>query len=109
MFPRLAMFLTPALLMAGSADADDAAWFVQQIHDQAYGKCMSDGRFGAGSALQANCSCSADVVVDQLSKDYLHAIAEGTQARFKGPKLQGDAASFNAALLKACPGIGPYL
>src|ERR1700754_95710 len=104
--------LLTAILLAGLPRpglAQNAAALVQQIHDQAYGKCMSDARFGAGSELQENCSCSADVVVDQLSKDFLHAIADGTQASFKGPKLMGNASSFNEALLTACPKIRPYL
>jgi hypothetical protein len=109
MVRRHAIFLTPLLLWAGAASAQSAVAIVQQIHDQAYAKCMSDARFGAGAELQANCSCSADVVIDELSQDFLQAIADGSQASFKGPKLKGDANSFNAALLSACPKIRPYL
>ena len=98
----------PALIRDAAAQ-NSAAAIVQQIHDAAYGKCMADAKFGAGSELQGNCSCSADVVIDELSQDFLQAIAEGTQANFKGPKLKGDAKSFNAALLEACPKIRPYL
>jgi len=73
--------------LAGAASAQSAAAMVQKIHDDAYGKCMSQGHFGAGADLQANCSCSADVVVDLLSDEFKQAIAEGSQATFKGQKL----------------------
>ena len=112
---RLVRFLTPILLWAGSAAwnaaaaQDSAALAWQQIRDGAYGKCMADARFGAGTELQENCSCSADVVMSLISDDFKHAIASGTQAQFKGPKLKADAAAFNAALVKTCPKIGAYL
>jgi hypothetical protein len=107
---RLATFLTCLLLVSGTAAAQDSAALVwQQIRDQAYGKCMADARFGAGTQLQENCSCSADVVMDQLSDDFKHALAAGSQAEYKGPKLKGDAASFNAALVRTCPKLGAYL
>jgi len=113
--PRLiALLLTPLLLLAGAAPfnaagAQNAAAIVQQIHDQAYEKCMTDGRFGAGGELQANCSCSADVVINLLSEEFKQAIASGTQAAFKGPKLRGDELQRNVLLLKTCPAIGTYL
>jgi hypothetical protein len=106
---RLVFFLTLLLLWAGAAEAQNAAAVVQQIHDGAYARCMQKGQFGAGAELQENCSCSADVVVDLLSDDFKQAIAAGTQARFKGPKLKGDEKSFNAALLQACPKLRSYL
>jgi hypothetical protein len=111
---RLAIFLTPLLFMAGfavgsPARAQNAAAIVQQIHDQAYAKCMADARFGAGTELQANCSCFADVVIDLLSEGFKQAIADGTQASYKGPKLKGDARQFNLTLAQTCPKIGPYL
>ncbi len=119
---RPVLFLTPLLLLAGVGSANlgpagvPSAWaqsspaaVVQRLHDETYARCMADGRFGAGGELQENCSCSADVVLDQLSQDFLHAIADGTEASYKGPKLQGDAKSFNAALLAACPKIAPFL
>jgi hypothetical protein len=70
---------------------------------------MSDARFGAGSELQENCSCSADVVVDLLSDDFKGAIADGTYAAYKGPKLKGDAQQFNLTLATTCPKIAAYL
>jgi hypothetical protein len=111
---RLAIFLTCCLLMAGFAvvspsRAQNAAAFVQQIHDQAYAKCMADARFGAGDELQGNCSCSADVVLDLLSDGFKQAIADGAQARFTGAKLKGDEFEQRVALLKTCPKIGAYL
>jgi len=109
---RFVLLLVPVMLLAaaGNAGAQNAALqVVQQIHDQAYAKCMQDARFGAGAALQSNCSCSADVVVDLLSDELKAAIAEGRQASFKGPKLKGDEKSFNAALATTCPGMAPYL
>ena len=110
MIRRLAIFLTPVLLLwGGSATAQNAAAIVQQIHDQAYGKCMSEGKFGAGPELQGNCSCSADVVMSLISDDFKHAIASGTQASFKGPKLKVDAPQFNATLVKDCPKLGAYI
>jgi hypothetical protein len=110
---RLAIFLT-VLLWTGSAHwnsagAQNAAAIVQQIHDQAYGKCMSEGKFGAGPELQGNCSCSADVVMNLLSDEFKHALADGTQASFKGAKLKGDELTRNVTLLKTCPKIGTYL
>jgi hypothetical protein len=110
----LAMFLT-AILAGGfagprpAAAQNNAAAIVQQIHDQAYAKCMADGHFGAGGELQANCSCSADVVMNLLSDDFKQALADGTQASYKGPKLTGDELGRNVALLKTCPKIGTYL
>jgi len=105
-----------AWLAAGVAEAQqaapapqDAQAVVQQIHDAAYGKCMSDGRFGAGSELQANCSCSADVAVGLLSDEFKQAIADGTQASFTGPKMKGDEMGRDVALLKTCPKVGAYL
>jgi len=114
MFRRVAKYLTGlpltlGLLWAGSAAAQDAAQVWQQIRDGAYGKCMADARFGTGAALQENCSCSADVVMSQISDDFKHAIASGTQAGFKGPKLKGDASAFNATLVKMCPKLGAYI
>ncbi|GAB2176911.1 hypothetical protein [Dongia sp. agr-C8] len=107
---RLVLFLTAALLWAVPAAAqNDAALAWQQIRDGAYGKCMADARFGAGTALQENCSCSADVVMSLISDDFKQAIATGTQAGFKGPKLKVDATGFNAALLQACPKLGAYI
>jgi hypothetical protein len=119
MTSRLAIFLTPLLLpcvslwagaaLTGPAWGQNPAAIVQQIHDQAYGKCMSDGKFGAGGELQENCSCSADVVLDLLSDDFKQALAEGSQASFTGAKLKGDELERNVALLKTCPRIGAYL
>ena len=112
---RLVRFLTPILLLAGFASwnaaeaQNDAALAWQQIRDGAYGKCMADARFGAGTELQENCSCSADVVMSLISDDFKHAIASGTQASYKGPKLKVGASAFNATLLKTCPKIGAYL
>jgi hypothetical protein len=109
MVRRLAMFLTPLLLLAGSAWAQNAAAIVQQIHDDAYGKCMAAAQFGAGGELQGNCSCSADVAINLLSDGFKQAIADGTQAGFNGPKLTGDEMSRNVALVKTCPKVGAYL
>lgn len=95
--------------LAGAASAQSAAAMVQKIHDDAYGKCMSQGHFGAGADLQANCSCSADVVVDLLSDEFKQAIAEGSQATFKGQKLKGDEMSRDVTLLKTCPKVGAFL
>ena len=112
---RLVLFLTLLLPALGGsafwnpAGAQNAATIVQQIHDQAYAKCMADARFGAGTELQANCSCSADVVMRLLSDEFKTAIAEGTQASFKGQKLKGDELARNVTLLKTCPKIGAYL
>jgi hypothetical protein len=106
---RLAIFLTFLLLWTGAAEAQNAAAIVQQIHDGAYADCMNKGQFGAGTELQENCSCSADVVMNLLADDFKHAIADGTQASFKGPKLKVGAAGFNATLVKTCPKIGAYL
>jgi len=101
---------------AGSAFAQQAApqpgeaqAVVQQIHDAAYGKCMSDARFGAGPELQANCSCSADVAIGLLSDEFKQAIADGTQANFTGPKMKGDEMGRDVALVKGCPKVGAYL
>jgi hypothetical protein len=105
----LAIFLTFPLLWTGSAQAQNAAAVVQQIHDGAYSQCMSKGQFGAGAELQENCSCSADVVVDLLSDDFKQAIAAGTQASFQGAKLAGDELQRNVLLLRTCPKIGTYL
>jgi len=110
-----AIFLTPILLLAGSAGwnaaaaQSDAALVWQQIRDQTYGKCMADARFGAGTELQENCSCSADVVMSLISDDFKHAIAAGTQAQYKGPKLKVGAGAFNAALVQTCPKLGAYI
>jgi hypothetical protein len=104
-----ALLLTAGLLWAGSAAAQDAAQVWQQIRDGAYGKCMADARFGTGTELQENCSCSADVVMRLISDDFKHAIASGTQASFKGPKLKVDAPQFNATLVKDCPKLGAYI
>jgi hypothetical protein len=109
---RFVLILAAVMLLApfeGAAAQNAALAVVQQIHDQAYAKCMQDARFGAGTALQSNCSCSADVVVDLLSDELKAAIAEGRQASFKGPKLKGDEKSFNATLAQTCPGMAPYL
>jgi hypothetical protein len=108
---RLAMFLTPIVLLAGVgvASAQNAAAIVQQIHDEAYGKCMEAGRFGAGAELQGNCSCSADVAMNLLSDEFKQAIADGTQTGFKGQKLIGDEMSRNVALVRTCPKVGAYL
>jgi len=108
---RFAIYLAPIFLMGGvsSASAQSAMAVVQQIRDQAYSKCMADARFGAGTELQGNCSCSADVVVDLLSDELKGAIADGTQASFKGAKLKGDEMTRDVALLKTCPRVGAYL
>jgi hypothetical protein len=104
------LILTPLLLWAGTAAAQsDGARAWQQIRDGAYGKCMADARFGAGTELQENCSCSADVVMSLISDDFKQAIAAGTQAHFKGPKLKVNAPEFNAALVETCPKLGAYL
>jgi hypothetical protein len=95
--------------MIPDASAQSAVAVVQQIRDQAYGKCMADARFGAGTELQENCSCFAGAVISLLSDPFKLAIADGTHATFKGPKLQGDAAQFNATLAKTCSKVGPYL
>lgn len=87
----------------------DAQAVVQKIHDDAYGKCMSLGQFGAGSELQANCSCSADVAVGLLSDEFKQAIADGTQASFTGAKMKGDEMGRDVALIKGCPKVGAYL
>ncbi|WP_395021965.1 hypothetical protein [Dongia sp.] len=92
-----------------AAAQNNAALAWQQIRDGAYGKCMADARFGAGTELQENCSCSADVVMSLISDDFKQAIATGTQASFKGPKLKVDAAGFNAALVQTCPKLGAYI
>ena len=111
----LAIFLTLLAVLAGpavlnpAAAQNEAAQVWQQIRDQAYGKCMAEARFGAGAELQENCSCSADVVMNLISDDFKHAIAEGSQAQFKGPKLKGDELARNVTLLKTCPKIGTYL
>jgi hypothetical protein len=105
-----ALVLTGGFLFAGPAAAqNDAALAWQQIRDGTYGKCMADARFGTGAELQENCSCSADVVMSLISDDFKHAIASGTQAGFKGPKLKVDASQFNATLVKDCPKLGAYI
>ena len=111
MIRRLAMILTPVLLLTGigPASAQNAAALVQKIHDEAYGKCMSAAQFGAGGELQENCSCSADVAMNLLSDDFKQALADGTQASFQGPKLKGDEMSRNVTLVKTCPKVGAYL
>jgi len=116
MFRRLAIYLTciflaPVFLLAFAAPAaaQNAAAVVQQIHDQAYSKCMSEARFGAGAELQGNCSCSADVVMSLLADEFKQAIASGNPASYQGPKLKGDELSRNVTLLKTCPKIGAYL
>jgi hypothetical protein len=106
---RLAIFLTPLLLIGGTAWAQNAAAVVQQIHDGAYGSCMKAAGLGSGAELQENCSCSADVAIDLLSDAFKQAIADGTQASFTGQKLTGDELTRNVALLKTCPKIGVYL
>jgi hypothetical protein len=111
---RLVLFLTFCLLwsgpvLTGSAWGQSAAAIVQQIHDVAYSKCMTDAKFGSGAELQGNCSCSADVVMNLLSDDFKHAIADGTHASFTGAKLKGDELERNVTLLKTCPKIGVYL
>ncbi|HVZ00124.1 MAG TPA: hypothetical protein VHA35_11505 [Dongiaceae bacterium] len=100
---------SPGLAQQTAPQPGDAQAIVQQIHDQAYGKCMSDARLGSGSELQANCSCSADVVVSLLSDEMKQAIADGTLAQFKGPKLKGDEMTRDLALVKTCPRIGAQL
>ena len=87
----------------------EAQAVVQQIHDAAYGKCMSDGRFGTGAELQANCSCSADAAISLLSDGFKQAIADGTQASFTGAKLTGDEMTRDVTLVKTCPKVGAYL
>jgi hypothetical protein len=110
MLRRFAIFLTLLALTSTPAFAqNDAALAWQQIRDGAYGKCMADARFGAGAELQEYCSCWADVVMSLISDDFKHAIASGTQAGFKGPKLKVGASGFNATLVKTCPKIGAYL
>lgn len=112
---RRAIFLTPLLLLAAAgagiapALAQNAAAVVQQIHDQAYGKCMENAQFGTGSELQANCSCAADVAVRLLSEEAKLAIADGTFAQFTGPKLMGSEMERDVTLLKTCPKVGEYL
>ena len=108
------IFLTLGLLLGAGcwqpAEAqNDAALAWQQIRDGAYGKCMADGRFGTAAELEENCSCSADVVMSLISDDFKHAIAAGTQAEYKGPKLKVGAAEFNATLVKTCPKLGAYI
>ena len=111
MHRRFVLLLAATLLLAPftPAFAQDAAKVVQQIHDEAYSKCLADARFGAGAELQANCSCSADVVLDLLSDELKTAIADGTQASFKGAKLKGGEMERDVALLKTCPKVGEYL
>lgn len=101
--------IPPARAQSTAPQPGEAQAVVQQIHDAAYGKCMSDGRFGAGAELQANCSCSADVAVSLLSDPFKQAIADGTQASFTGPKMAGDEMSRDVALVKGCPKVGAYL
>ena len=99
----------PAGAQQTAPQPGEAQAVVQKIHDDAYGKCMSIGQFGAGAELQANCSCSADVAVGLLSDEFKQAIADGTQASFTGPKMKGDEMGRDAALLKTCPKVGAYL
>jgi len=108
---RVASLLTLALLLcaARAAEAQNAAAVVQQIHDMAYGKCMTAAQFGAGPELQSNCSCSADVAINLLSDDFKQAIADGTAASFKGPKLKGSEMERDVTLLKTCPQVGTHL
>jgi len=112
------MAVWAAMLMAGGSEGAraqsgaDAQMVVQlqQIHDQAYARCMSDGRMGSpGTDLQANCSCAADVAMNLVSQDAKQAMADGTFASFKGPLLQGDEMSRDVTLLKTCPKVGAYL
>ncbi len=98
-----------ALAQSTAPQPGEAQAMVQQIHDAAYGKCMSDGRFGSGNELQANCSCSADVAVSLLSDEFKQAIADGTQASFTGPKMKGDEMGRDVALVKGCPRVGAAL
>ena len=112
---RCAILMTLILLLAGPAPTgsawaqNSAAAIVQQIHDEAYGSCMKAGEFGSAAELQANCSCSADVAMNLLSEEFKQAIADGTQASFKGEKMKGDELTRSVALLKTCPKIGAYL
>ena len=94
---------------ASPALAQSPVALVQQIHDAAYGKCMAEARFGAGTELQENCSCSADVAIDLLSEPFKQALADGTQASFQGQKLKGDEMERDVTLLKTCPKVGAYL
>jgi hypothetical protein len=112
--PRYALssvlLLIAAALSPAAAQSPSPLAVVQQIHDQAYGRCMNDGRMGMpGAELQANCSCAADVAVDLLSDEAKAAIADGTIAQFKGSMLKGDELSRNVALLKTCPSVAAYL
>jgi len=105
----LALFAGAAGAQQTAPQPGDAQAVVQQIHDAAYGKCMSDGRFGSGGELQANCSCSADAAISLLSDEFKQAIADGTQASFKGAKLKGDEMARDVTLVKTCPKVGAYL
>jgi hypothetical protein len=98
-----------AVAQSTAPQPGEAQAVVQKIHDDAYGKCMSIGQFGAGAALQANSSCSADVAVSLLSDAFKQAIADGTQASFTGPKMSGDEMGRDVALVKGCPKVGAYL
>jgi hypothetical protein len=98
-----------AAAQSAAPQPGEAQAMVQQIHDAAYGKCMSDARFGAGADLQANCSCSADIAISLLSDEFKQAIADGTQASFTGAKMKGDEMSRDVALVKGCPKVGTYL
>ena len=105
------LLLTPALLLGASnvALAQGAAAVVQQIHDEAYAKCMSSGAMGLGSEQQANCSCAADVAIQLLSDEAKEAIAGGTMASYKGPLLKGDELARDVALVKTCPKLAEHL
>ena len=110
---RFAIFLTVLLALFGgrqAASAQDAAAIPQQIHDQAYERCVKAGRMGAaGTELQSNCSCAADVALQLLSDEAKAAMADGTFATFKGSMLKGDETFRDVALITTCPKLATYL
>jgi hypothetical protein len=107
---RVVLLLTLFVLGSPSAFAqNEAARAWQDIRDGVYGTCIKAAQFGSGAELQANCSCSADVAMSLISDEFKHALADGTQASFQGPKLKGDDLSRNVTLLRTCPKVGAYL
>ena len=110
---RFAIFLTVLLALSGglrAASAQDAAAIPQQIHDQAYARCIKDARMGApGTELQSNCSCAADVAIQLLSDEAKQSMADGTFANFKGAMLKGDETFRDVALITTCPKVASYL
>lgn len=100
----------PAAAQSAPAPAPDPAVIRQQIHTEAYSRCMSDPHMGAaGADQQENCSCAADTALSLLSDEAKQAIADGSITTFKGALLKGDETFRDLALIKSCPKLVSYL